>query len=328
MTLRVADVMVRSLPLVSGDQSLRKAAEVMLSNQVLGVVVVDAERRPTYVLSYRRLVKVLAEGASVDDKVIDHAIGKPVTIREQDDVVEALEVMRKENVRFMPVVNNREELVGVLEPRHVAQILWDNIPYGVAKVEGVLRKIVVLGGDITLRVAAKAMDENGVPEIYVRESNDSLRVLREWDFLEAVARTNIDEARILDYARGNIIRVPNGFDAKAAVDLMAKNNVLRLLVEEDDKIRVVTLTDLAFEAVKYLSEVKPKTIGFIVAKVEPGKEVDLATDILMIPEVKEVYIVAGEYDLIARIEAPSTRELYSIVIEKLDVTQELRLQQL
>ncbi len=313
----VKEVMSKNLPIVSGDQSIRKTAEVMLSNKLLGVVTVDVDRRPEYVLTYRRLVKLIAEGVDLEEQVVKHAVRKPVTVRENDNIIEVLEVMRKENVRFVPVVNDRGELVGVVEPRHIARSLWDLLPYGLAIVEGVLRRTVVLRGDVTIRVAARAMNDNGVPEVYVKSRQNVLKVLREWDFLEAVAHGNIDEDRIDDYAKTTIIRVPSGYDARAAVELMEYNDVLRLLVEENDRIRVVTLTDMAFEALKHIEELKPKTTAFVLVKAEPGMEVDLATSLLLIPEVKEIYTVAGEYDLLVRAEAPSLRELYTMISEKI-----------
>ncbi len=320
----VKDVMSTNIPLVAGDQSLRKAAEVMLNNKLLGVVTVDVDRRPEYVLTYRRLVKLVAENVDLDEQVVKYAVRKPVTIRDDDTVIEALEVMRKENVRFIPVVNNRGEIVGVVEPRHIASSLWDLLPYGTIRVEGLLRRTVVLGGDVTVRIAAKAMNENGVPEIYVRSKQGVLKILREWDFLEAIAHGNVDEDRIEEYAKTTIVRVPSGYDAKAAVELMVANDILRLLVDEEGRLRVITLTDMAFEALKHLEEIKAKTVGFILVKTEPGKEIDLATSLLMIPEVREVYTVAGEYDLLIRAEAPSLRELYTVVSDKIRSDSRIR----
>ena len=313
----VRDVMSKNIPLVAGDQSLRKAAEVMLNTRLLGVITTDVDRRPEYVLTYRRLVKLVAEGVDLDEQIVKYAVRKPVTIRETDTIVEVLEAMRRENVRFMPVVNNRGEVVGVVEPRHIAGIIWDMLSYGVARVEGVLRRTVVLRGDATLRTAARAMDDNGVPEIYVRDGQGVLKVLREWDFLEAVARGDVDGDRIVDYAKTTIVKVPRGYDAKAAVELMEHNNILRLLVEENGKLRVVTLTDMAFEALKYLEELGAKTTAFILVKAEPGRESELAASLLLIPEIKEIYTVAGEYDLLIRAEAPGLRELYTMVSEKI-----------
>ncbi len=313
----VGDVMSKNIPLVAGDQSLRKAAEVMLNTRLLGVITTDIDRRPEYVLTYRRLVKLVAEGVDLDEQIVKYAVRKPVTIRETDTVIEALEAMRRENVRFMSVVNNRGEIVGVVEPRHIAGTVWDMLSYGIARIEGVLRRTVVLREDATLRTAARAMNDNGVPEIYVRSRQGVLRVLREWDFLEAIVRGDVDRDKIVDYAKTTIVKVPSGYDAKAAVELMEHNNILRLLVEENGKLRVVTLTDMAFEALKYLEELGAKTTAFILVKAEPGRESELAASLLMIPEIKEIYTVAGEYDLLIRAEAPSLRELYTVVSERI-----------
>jgi CBS domain-containing protein len=313
----VRDVMWKNLPIVSGDQSLAGAAQVMLNTRSLGVVVNDVERRPAMVLTYRRLVKAIAMGANIKDQVVKHAVHPPITIRETDTIVEALNLMKEENIRFLPVTDNKGVLVGIIEPRHIAIKIWDLLPYGALRVEGALRKIVVLSGDLNLRIAAKAMDENNVPEVFVKTSSSELKVLREWDFLEAISKALPEEAKIQDYARGFMVKVPSGYDAKAAVELMNENNISRLLVVEEGRERIVTISDLAFEALKILDELALKTIGFVMVKSKPGREGELAADLLMIPEVKEVFTVAGEYDLLLKIETDSVRSLYKVVIEKI-----------
>ncbi|MCD6301155.1 MAG: hypothetical protein J7L82_03695 [Staphylothermus sp.] len=135
------------------------------------------------------------------------------------------------------------------------------------------------------------MDENAVPEVFVRTPSGELRVLREWDFLEAVASGAIDEGKVSDYARGALIKVPSGYDARAAVELMSENNVLRLLVTEEGKDRIVTISDLAFESLKLISELTVKTTGFVLAKVQPGREGELATDYLIVNDIMSILVI-------------------------------------
>jgi len=52
---------LRRLPIAAADLTLRKAAEVMLANRAAATVTLDAEERPSLVLSLRRLVKAVAE---------------------------------------------------------------------------------------------------------------------------------------------------------------------------------------------------------------------------------------------------------------------------
>ncbi len=323
---RVGEVMEKQhLPIVAGDIELRKTAEVMLANRALATITLDAERRPALVFTFRRLVKAVAEGVNLDkEQVAKYAITDPVVIREDDTLDEALEVMRKEMVRFLPVVDHRNKLVGFIEPRHIAFELWKLIPYGVATVEARTRKPVVVSPDLTLREAAKAMDANGVTELFVRKEGE-LFILREWDFLEAIAKgVDLDQTRVGDYARGETIKIPASFDARAAVELMKENDVQRLLVEKDETVSIVTLTDLAFAAYNYLEKIQPKTVALVLVNVEPGREEEVASKLASIEQVTEVLSVPGVYDLVVRVEAPTVDEVAEVITKSIRSLREIR----
>jgi CBS domain-containing protein len=309
----LGEVASRNLPLLSADQSLSKAAEVMLANRVLGVVTADVKRRPMLVLSYRALVKAIAQGAHPQSRVSEYAVDEPVVAFESMSVVDALTVMRKSGIRFLPVVDERGRIVGVFEPYHAAKALWELLDYGDAMVEARARELVALPGEATIREAARAMDENGVPEILVR-TGDGERILREEDFLRAVAEERLD-AKIGEYARGPVIRVPPGFDAKSAVELMLENGVRRLLVTGLERLAFTTLTDLAFEAAELVSKRKPLETAFVLVKTERGRVEEVATKALGVEWVSEVYMTAGDYDILVKIDAPSLRELHRVVRE-------------
>jgi CBS domain-containing protein len=291
----------RRLPIIAADKELRKAAEVMLANRAMGVVTLDVERRPQLVLTFRRLVRAVAEGTNIDKTPISEvATYGPVVVHEEEPVLEALAIMRREGVRFLPVVDDRVKLRGIVEPRHIAFKLWSLVPYGAAVVEPLWREPVVLPGDATLEAAAKAMNASGATEVLVKVregEEEELRVLREWDFLEALAKgADPSSEKISKWARGEVIKIPAVLDARSAVELMAENDVLRLFNFGEQKARILTITDLAFALPEVLEEFVPKEIALVLISVEPGREIEVARRLSEIPEVTEVLMVPGEYD--------------------------------
>jgi len=177
-------------------------------------------------------------------------------------------------VHFLPVVDHRNRMHGYIEPRRVAFHLWRLIPYDAATVEAKSRNMVVMDPDATLQAVAKAMDSNGVTEVFVRKGSE-LRILREWDFLAALAEgLNPAEVRINNYARGEVTRVLADFDARAAIELMEENDVLRLVVhdKEANVVKVVTLSNLAFVVLSYIEKIGLKTVALVLINVEPGRE--------------------------------------------------------
>jgi len=57
--------------------------------------------------------------------------------------------------------------------------------------------------------------------------------------------------------------------------------------------------------------------AFTLIQVKPGFEHSLAERLTKVPEIKEVYIVYGEWDLIVKIVAKSIKELKEIIVREI-----------
>lgn len=64
--------------------------------------------------------------------------------------------------------------------------------------------------------------------------------------------------------------------------------------------------------------------AFILIKVSPGREQDVINELMAIPEVKEVHVVPGDWDILAVVSAqkdflvPSDERVYRLVMEKIE----------
>jgi len=95
------------------------AAQLMRDHHVGSLVVVDETGRgrvPAGILTDRDIaVAVVAKG--VDPRTLrvgEVMTGDPMTVREQDDVLDALRLMRSRGVRRVPVTDAAGTLVGIL----------------------------------------------------------------------------------------------------------------------------------------------------------------------------------------------------------------------
>jgi CBS domain-containing protein len=306
--MRVGDVASRRLPVVRAGDTLARAAEVMLVNASGGVVVTDEHGRPVLALSYEGLVGAIAGGASVSDEVSRHATPEPLAVGEWASVSEAFELLRSGGSGFLPVVDASCRLVGTLEPSQAAPRLWEPLDYGVAGVEALAGGLTVLPGEARVREAARAMHSHRAREALVRLEGGGQALLRVEDLLRAVSEGRLD-APVAEYASGQVIRVPLGFDAKSAVELMVENSVGSLLVTLPEGPGLATLASLAFRAAELLSKRSSVEEGFVLIRVEGGLAPDLARRLVEEEGVAEAYLVAGEYDVVARVEAPGPRQL-------------------
>ena len=88
-------------------------------------------------------------------------------------------------------------------------------------------------------------------------------------------------------------------EVNSTITLMASNDVDSFVVDPN-KLMGSILGGAAAQA-------------YVVFHTDRGKEILVARDINKIPEVKEVDVVLGYYDVIGKVEAPSHKELEKIV---------------
>lgn len=65
-------------------------------------------------------------------------------------------------------------------------------------------------------------------------------------------------------------------------------------------------------------------IGFVLISVEPTKERPVYNQLLKVDEIVELYPLFGEYDLIAKVEAPAYEEIGGIVVAKIRTIEGVR----
>lgn len=115
------DIMTPAPRCIGEDDTLVDAAKLLASLDVGALPICGEDNRLKGMLTDRDIVvKAVAEGADpAHTKVGRLAEGKPVTIGADDDVQEALETMRRHQVRRLPVIDGHD-LVGIVSQADVA----------------------------------------------------------------------------------------------------------------------------------------------------------------------------------------------------------------
>ena len=115
------------------------------------------------------------------------------------------------------------------------------------------------------------------------------------------------------------------FDFIAKVEADSEEKVNETIVDKIRKLEDVnsTMTLMAAEGADYFAVDSNKLMGsilggsaaqaYVVFHTDREKEIIVARDFNKIPEVKEVDVVLGYYDVIGRMEAPTHKELEKLV---------------
>lgn len=123
----IRDVMTPNPECVSEKDSLRDAARIMKDQDTGVVPVVDGKKVIGLITDRDIVVRGLAEGKDLEKTRVNELMTKSVrSVREDATVNEALDLMSSSEIRRVPVVNDRDELVGILSLGDIAKTNQDS----------------------------------------------------------------------------------------------------------------------------------------------------------------------------------------------------------
>lgn len=120
--MKIKDVMTRDVQLVSPDDTVQEAAQIM-ADVAAGAVPVGTERQPEGMLTDRDvLIRLVAEGLDPRATTVRKIMSADVlSCREEDDAAAAADLMRQRQVRRLPVLDAEEKLVGIVTLSDIAR---------------------------------------------------------------------------------------------------------------------------------------------------------------------------------------------------------------
>lgn len=130
--MRIGEICTREVVFCEPDTSVIEIARLMRNHHVGDLVVAEKGRaglEPIGLVTDRDLVvKVLAEGVAPETlTAADLMTRRVVTAPESADVHEAIERMRSEGIRRLPVVDDGGALVGVLSSDDLSELLAEEL---------------------------------------------------------------------------------------------------------------------------------------------------------------------------------------------------------
>ncbi len=115
--LKVRDVMTRKIFAVTRTCTMRDVQTIMKNNGISGVPVVD-DSHVVGIISMNDIMNAFVDGC-MDDQVSRHMIPDVQTLSDEVPVTFAMSAFSKYSFRRFPVVNQKNELVGIITPRNI-----------------------------------------------------------------------------------------------------------------------------------------------------------------------------------------------------------------
>ena len=189
---------IRQLPSVTSDMQITKIAEMMVSNNCRQLPVVNGKKiigivRRTMLLDIVRDIKALKE-----IKVWEIMSNPVESVKSNDLMDDALDLMIREDYRTIPVVNDTNNVIGIVGMREIIDNNWkkDNKTIGDLEkssrsqitVESIaLTSVKTIAWDSDIAEAVDEMREYCISTIPVVEGKELVGVLTEYDIIELLA---------------------------------------------------------------------------------------------------------------------------------------------
>ena len=124
--LKVGDVMTKDVIVASADESIESVARLMEEHSIGSVIVVDQKEKNNAqgIITERDIVyKVVAKKKDAEKLKAEHIMSKPLRVVTPDTTLEhAAMAMKEHQIKRLPVVNEKKELVGILSEGDIMRV--------------------------------------------------------------------------------------------------------------------------------------------------------------------------------------------------------------
>lgn len=124
---RVEDIMSTGVTVVSPEQPLREAAQLMADLDIGSLPVCDGDRLLGILTDRDIAVRAVAAGRGVDTPVQDVMSGDVLCVASDQPVEDVMRDMASAQVRRIPVVDSDHRLVGIVSLGDLALVEQENV---------------------------------------------------------------------------------------------------------------------------------------------------------------------------------------------------------
>ena len=186
-----------------------------------------------------------------------------ITIDKDQNLSDALKLLRKHNVSRLPVTNNKE-LVGIISERDIADKLgsskYESMPASRLHISSVMVKdVFTVPETMQLDEVAKLMLENGIGSVPVMDDEGMVGIVSKADFVTLAVGIAFDKITVKEIMTNDLTVVSPAERLVHARRLMKEAHVGRLPVVDDDNLAgMVTSKDLMRAFIDFRKNVPEK----------------------------------------------------------------------
>lgn len=124
--LKVGDIMTKNVIVVPMGKSVVEAAKMMKKHGIGSVIIVETgkDKMAKGIITERDIVhKLLASKKDPYKTTVEDIMSRPLrVIRPETNLEEVAKTMRKNNIKRLPVVNEKGELIGIISEGDIMRV--------------------------------------------------------------------------------------------------------------------------------------------------------------------------------------------------------------
>jgi predicted transcriptional regulator len=244
--LQVGHIMARDVISISPGDSIQTAAALMAERQVSCLVVMDGPRL-IGIITQQSVLKEAAQtpGQAGASPVADWMRAPIPTAGPATPVLEACEIMKRDRVKWLPVLLDAE-LTGLVTQTDIIRAVTSLVQ--VIEVGSIMNtNVKTVDAASTVQEAAGIMSTAGISCVVAVHNGKLAGILTERDLLKRVVAPGKDPGHVLvaDVMSFPIISVAPCYCLFTAHRMMDRMHVHRLVVMQDEQLcGIVTQTDI------------------------------------------------------------------------------------
>jgi CBS domain-containing protein len=134
-SITVASIMTPNVITVKEKQTLREGAKFMYQHNIGGLIVLmdissnesSEIDKPIGIITERDIARLVSFSSNLSTEVqISEVMSKPlITINENSSIKEATDLMQQNNIRRLPILDNKGKLVGIITAKDILRSIME-----------------------------------------------------------------------------------------------------------------------------------------------------------------------------------------------------------
>jgi len=233
---------------VDYNVSIKDAMSIMIKNKN-GCAILLKKNKPIGILTESDIVHILKNKIDINSSVSKIGKKKVVTVSQSRPVDIAFDVLSKNNIRRIILVDKNDNYTGVVTQEDLFEYLEEDVYKVDLKINDIIKtnkKVLTIDVASNIENTIKLMQKYSVGSIVVTKENQHVGIITEKDILNITYKEINLKSNIENYMKKPIITVTSDELVTNVIDIMRLKNIRRVVVlnRNNDIVNVLTNRDI------------------------------------------------------------------------------------